>query len=222
VPAAVVARRRSVNAYGRTLAGRSGAMSVPGVDQLGEVPLEALVENASQQAVALAREQVNVARRELAARAREAGPGVAMLSGGALLAVLASGTGTAALILALARRPGASAAALGVTGAYAGGGAFLVRMGVDRLREVGPPVPETPVEDEPVENTEQDRGSAKRRAKSAADSPGRVKSAARASRPVRSAAKSAGKATDRAKPGSQASRRRASGTQTQRARRRAS
>ena len=38
-----------------------------------------------------------------------------------------TGTGTAALILLLARRPRASAAALGVTGAYAGAGAFLSR-----------------------------------------------------------------------------------------------
>ena len=83
----------------------------------------------------LAREQVDVARRELTARARQAGPGVAMVGGGALLAALASGTGTAALILLLARRPGASAAALGVTGAYAGAGAFLARGGLVRLRQ---------------------------------------------------------------------------------------
>jgi hypothetical protein len=194
-------------------------MSVPGVDQLG---VEELVENASQQAVALAREQVNVARRELTARAREAGPGVAMVGGGALLAALASGTGTAALVLLLARRPGASAAALGVTGAYAGGGAFLARRGLDRLREAGASLPEMPVQDEPVQNAKQDRGSAKRRAKSAADSPARIKSAAQSPRPLKSAAKSPRKATGRPKPEPKAPRRRAGGTQTQRARRRAS
>ena len=92
-----------------------------------------------------------------------------MVGGGALLAALASGTGTAALILLLARRPGASAA-LGVTGAYAGAGAFLAREGLVRLREAGPPLPDVPVEDEPVqnasnepvENAKQDLGSAKR------------------------------------------------------------
>lgn len=197
-------------------------MPVPGVDQLGEASLEALVENASQQAVALAREQVNVARRELTARAREAGPGVAMVGGGALLAALASGTGTAALVLLFARRPAASAAALGVTGAYAGGGAFLARRGLDRLREAGPSLPETPVEDEPVQDAKQDRGSATGRAKSAAKSPGRMKSAAQSPRPIKSAAKSPRKTTGRPKPESKAPRRRASGTQTQRARRRPS
>jgi hypothetical protein len=146
---------------------------------VGERPLEELVQAASQQALGVAREQVDVARRELTARARQAGPGVAMVGGGALLTALASGTGTAALILLLARRPGASAAALGVTGAYAGAGAFLARKGLVRLREAGPPLPDVPVQDEPAQNAKQDLGSAKRRTKSAAKSPRRTNSAAK-------------------------------------------
>ena len=156
-----------------------GLMPVPGVEQVGERPLEELVQTASQQALVVAREQVDVARRELTARARQAGPGVAMVGGGALLAALASGTGTAALILLLARRPGASAAALGVTGAYAGAGAFLARKGLVRLREAEPPLPDVPVQDEPVQNAKQGLGSAKRRKKSAAKSPRRTNSAAK-------------------------------------------
>lgn len=155
-------------------------------------------------AVVVAREQVDVARRELTARARQAGPGVAMVGGGGLLAVLASGTGTAALILLLARRPGASAAALGVTGAYAGAGAFLARKGLVRLREAGPPLPDVPVQGEPVQGAKQEVGSAKRRTKAAAKSPpqptGRPKSESK----------------------SPSSRRRASRTQTDRAHRQAS
>jgi hypothetical protein len=154
-------------------------MAVPGVEQVGERPLQELGHTVSQQAVVLVREQVDVARRELTAKARQAGPGVAMVGGGALLAALASGTGTAALILLLARRPGASAAALGVTGAYAGAGAFLAREGLERLREAGLPVPDVPVQDEPVQNAKQDRGSAKRRTTAAAKSPRFTKSAAK-------------------------------------------
>ena len=150
---------------------------------MGERPLEQLAQTASQQAVVLAREQLDVARRELTARAKQAGPGVAMMGGGALLAALASGTGTAALILLLARRPGASAAALGVTGAYAGAGALLAREGLVRLREAGPSQPDVPVQDEPVQSAEQNLGSVKRRAKSTAKStaksPGRAKAAAK-------------------------------------------
>lgn len=180
---------------------------------MGERPLEELVQSASQQAVVVAREQVDVARRELTARARQAGPGVAMVGGGALLAALASGTGTAAVVLLLARRPGA-AAALGVTGAYAGAGAFLAREGLVRIREAGPALPDVPVQDEPVQNAKQDLGSAKRRTKSAAKSPRRTSSAAQ----------SPAQPTGRPKPQSKSpsSRRRASRTQTDRTRRRAS
>jgi hypothetical protein len=143
-------------------------VSVPGVEQVGERSLQALVETASQQVVVAAREH---ASRELTARARQAGPGVAMVGGGGLLAALASGTGTAALILLLARRPGASAAALAVTGAYAGGGALLAREGLVRLRQAGPPVADVPDRDEPAQHGKQKLGSAKRRTKSPGQSP---------------------------------------------------
>jgi len=214
-------------------------MSVPGVDQVGERPLEEMVQKASQQAVVLAREQVDLARRELAARARQAGPGAAMVSGGVLLGALASGTGTAALILLLARRPGASAAALGVTGAYVSAGALLAREGLVRLREAGPHLPDAPVEDDPVvQDSAQAFGSAKRgtaaksarqtAAKSArqtaAKSARRTKHAAESARETTSAAGSARRtksakdpllrSTNRPKPKSKtpSSRRRASST----------
>jgi hypothetical protein len=213
-----------------TTAGTWILMSVPGVDQVGERPLEEMVQKASQQAVVLAREQVDVALRELAARARQAGPGAAMVSGGVLLGALASGTGTAALILLLARRPGASAAALGVTGAYASAGAVLAREGLVRLREAGPHLPDVPVQDDPVQDSAQDLGSAKRRTagksarQTAAKSARRTKSGAESARQTKSAAgsarrtKSAGdsllRSTERPKPKSKAprSRRRASST----------
>jgi Putative Actinobacterial Holin-X, holin superfamily III len=208
-------------------------MSVPGVDQVGERPLQELVQAASQQAVLLAREQVDVARRELTARASQAGPGVAMVGGGTLLAALASGTGTAALVLLLARRPGASAAALGVTGAYAGAGALLARGGLVRLRQALPPPPDAPDRDEAVENVKQDLGSAKQRITSAAKSPPlpdvpdqdeprqKAKQAlGSAKRRIKSAAKPTSSTKPKAKPPS--SRRRASRAQTARTRPRAS
>ena len=111
-------------------------MAAPRPDQLNERPLEGLAQTVSEHALVLARQQVDLARRGLATKAREAGPGAAMVGGAAFLGVLASGTGTAALVLLLARRPGASAA-LGVTGAYAGAGALLARKGLIRLREGG-------------------------------------------------------------------------------------
>ena len=210
-------------------------MAVPGADQVGGRPLEELAQTVSQQAVVLAREQADVAGRALTAKAREASTGVAMVGGGALLAALASGTGTAALILLLTRRPGASAAALGVTGAYAGVGAILAREGLARLRETGPSMPDLPVQDEPIQNAEQDRGSAKRRTKSAAKPPVGTKTAAKSARATKTAAKSprgtktAAKSPRRTKsaaksppqPKSPDSRRRASPTKADRTRRQA-
>ena len=179
---------------------------MPGANQVGGRPLEELAQTVSQQAVVLAREQADVAGRALTAKAREASTGVAMVGGGALLAALASGTGTAALILLLTRRPGASAAALGVTGAYAGAAAMLAREGLVRLREAGPPGPDVPVQDEPMQNAEQDLGSAKRRTKSATKAPRATKSAAKSARATKTAAKSprrtktAAKSPGRTKP----------------------
>ena len=111
-----------------------------------ERPLEDLVQTVSEKAVVLAREEVDLARRELTAKARHAAGGAAMVGGGAFLGVLAAGTGTAALVLLLSGRTRPSAAALGVTGLYAAGGAALAQEGIARLRAAAPPVPEQAVE----------------------------------------------------------------------------
>jgi hypothetical protein len=126
-----------------------------------ERSLEELVNTVSEQAVALARKEVELARAELAGRARAAAPAAAMVGGAGLLGVLASGTGTAGLVLLLARRPRPWAAALTVTGLYGGAAAVLARTGIERLRAAGPPVPV-----ETVESVKEDVGWLKRRLRS--------------------------------------------------------
>ena len=54
--------------------------------------------------------------------------------------------------------PGPAAAALGVAGAYAVGGAGLAQEGISRLRAAGPPVPE-----ETVESVKENLGSIKKK-----------------------------------------------------------
>jgi hypothetical protein len=135
-------------------------MAAPDGDQGTERPLGDLAQSVSEQAVVLARQQVDLARRELTAKARQAGTGAALMGGAGFLGVLASGTGTAAVVLLLAGRPRASAAALGVAAAYGGTGALMAREGLVRLREAAPPVPV-----EAVESTKKNLGSAKRGAK---------------------------------------------------------
>src|SRR5688500_14024701 len=117
-----------------------------GAGKATERPLEDLVQTVSEQAVVLAREEVDLARRELTTKARQAAAGAGMVGGGALLGVLAAGTGTAALVLLLSGRARPSAAALGVTGIYAAGGAALAQEGIARLRAAAPPVPERTME----------------------------------------------------------------------------
>jgi hypothetical protein len=117
-----------------------------GAGKATERPLEEVVQTVSEQAVVLAREEVDLARRELTAKARQAAAGAGMVGGGALLGVLAAGTGTAALVLMLSGRARPSVAALGVTGIYAAGGAALAQQGIARLRAAAPPVPERTVE----------------------------------------------------------------------------
>ena len=132
------------------------------LDQASGPPLDALVKTMSEQAAVVLREQVELARREMSGKAKQAGAGAAMVGGGAFLAALASGTATAALVLLLSRRPGSSAAALGVSGAYMGAGALLAREGLSRIKEAAPPVPQ-----ETVESAKRDLGSGKNGAKSA-------------------------------------------------------
>lgn len=160
-------------------------MPAPRAPQATERPLGELAQTVSEQAVALARQEVGRARSELTSKAREASTGAAMVGGAALLATLAAGTGTAGLVLLLAGRPRPSAAALGVTGVYAGAGALLAQQGIARLRAAAPPAP-----DETTESVEENRGSPKKpagsrqtRAGGAANRSRKAASAARAKKP---------------------------------------
>jgi Putative Actinobacterial Holin-X, holin superfamily III len=135
-------------------------MSVPGVDKAAQQSFGDMAQVMSEQAMVLVRQEVARARRELSAKAKDASSGAAMVGGAALLGTLAAGTGTAALVLLLARRPEPSAAALGVTGLYAGAGALLARQGLAHLRAAAPPIPE-----ETVQSVKRDLGSKKKPAR---------------------------------------------------------
>ncbi len=157
-------------------------MAIPGSDKAIERPLEDMVQTVSEQAVVLARQEMQLARRELTAKAKQAGAGAAMVGGAGFLAALAAGTGTAALVLFLSRRPRPATAALGVTGLYAAGGAALAQEGITRLRAAGPPVPEETVQS--VKNL----GSTKK--KRAEPAQKRAKPAQKRAKPARKRAKS--------------------------------
>jgi hypothetical protein len=116
-------------------------MAVPPERDVGE-----LLEQLAAQSATLVRQELELARRELADQAREAGVGAAMLSGAGVLGLLSAGAGTAGLVMMLARSPRPWKAALTVSGLYAGGAALLAREGRERLAAVGVPKPEQTIE----------------------------------------------------------------------------
>jgi Putative Actinobacterial Holin-X, holin superfamily III len=111
-----------------------------------ERPVEDLMRQLAEQAGALVREEIALARAELEGQVRELGVGAGMIGAAGLLGLLSAGTGTAALVLMLARRPRPWFAAATVSGAYAGAAALLAREGQRRIAAVGVPVPQQAAE----------------------------------------------------------------------------
>jgi hypothetical protein len=108
--------------------------------------VEDLLRRLADEAGTLVRQELELARAELAGQARELAIGGGMVAGGGLLGLLSAGSGTAALILVLARRPRPWLAALTVSGLYAGGAAALALEGRRRILQVGVPIPEQTVD----------------------------------------------------------------------------
>jgi hypothetical protein len=101
-----------------------------------------LVKQLSEQTATLARQEVELAKAELAVKGRRAGIGAGMFGGAGLFGLFAFASLTAAAILALstALAPWLSALIVGVAyGAIAGVAAL---MGKSKVQEAGPPVPE--------------------------------------------------------------------------------
>jgi uncharacterized membrane protein YqjE len=105
-----------------------------------------LVKDLSGQFSTLVRQEVELAKAEMAEKGKKAGVGAGMLGGAGVAALMTVGSLTAFLIMALALALPAWASALIVTalrGAIAGA---LAQLGRDRLRAMGKPIPEKTVE----------------------------------------------------------------------------
>lgn len=105
-----------------------------------------LVKELSGQVSTLARQEVELAKVELAEKGKKAGLGAGMLGGAAVAGLLMLGSLTAFLIIAIALALPAWASALIVTGLWAAVAAVLALRGRDELRRMGKPVPEQTVE----------------------------------------------------------------------------
>ncbi|MDQ4125119.1 MAG: phage holin family protein [Actinomycetota bacterium] len=94
----------------------------------------------------LIRQEIALAKAEVAQKAKAGSAAAGMLGGAALAALLTALTFTAFLILVLAEALPGWAAALIVTVVYGAAAAFLALKGRDRVKEMTPPVPEQTVE----------------------------------------------------------------------------
>jgi hypothetical protein len=141
---------------------RSGGVPSSRNATADERSLGELVKQLSDQTATLARKEVELAKTEMALKARRVGVGAGAFGAAGLMGVLALGSLTAAAILALATALEPWLAALIVAVTYAAIAGALALIGRSRVQEGTPPVPE-----EAVESVKEDVEWAKTKAKSA-------------------------------------------------------
>lgn len=105
-----------------------------------------LVRDLSRDTSLLVRQEIALAKAEMAEKAEKAGVGLGMLAGAAVAALLMLGTLTAFLVLALDGAMPAWTAALVVTLCWAVVAGVLALLGRQALREMGSPMPEQTME----------------------------------------------------------------------------
>jgi len=113
---------------------------------LRERSLGELFGRLSEQAAAMARLEVRLAKAEMVQKGRLAGRGAALVAAGVLVALGAFGAVTATLIMALSEGMDGWLAGLIVTVVYALIAVALALSGRRRIAEASPPVPEQTVE----------------------------------------------------------------------------
>ena len=125
-------------------------------------PLGEVARDLTRDVSLLVRQEVQLAKAEMAEKGRIAAPGVGMIGGATVAALLAGAALTAAAILALAIFLPEWLAALIVGAVLATAAYVLVQRGKERVAEAGAPVPE-----QTIETVKEDVEWAKTRASSA-------------------------------------------------------
>lgn len=119
-----------------------------------------LVKDLSEQTSRLVRQEVELAKVELAEKGKRAGQGAGMFGGAGLFGLFAFGALTATFILALSTVVAPWLAALIVTVVYGAIAGVLALQGKNKVQEAGPPLPE-----QAVDSTKEDVAWVKTRAK---------------------------------------------------------
>jgi uncharacterized membrane protein YqjE len=130
--------------------------------ELHDRPVGELLKELSNQTTMLVRQELELAKAEMAEKGKQAGIGAGMFGGAGLFGVFALAALTTAVIAALATGMDVWLAALIVAVVYAAVAAVLALLGRQRTREAAPPAPE-----QAIESTKEDIQWAKTRVKSA-------------------------------------------------------
>ena len=131
-------------------------------NDLRDRPVGELLKELSNQTSSLVRQELELAKAEMAEKGKKAGLGAGMFGGAGLFGFLALVALTACLIAALATGMDVWLAALIVTVVYAAIAGVLALMGRKKTQEATPPAPE-----QAIESTKEDVQWAKTQAKSA-------------------------------------------------------
>jgi uncharacterized membrane protein YqjE len=131
-------------------------------DELRDRPIGELLKELSTQTSTLVRQELELAKAEMAEKGKQAGLGAGMFGGAGLFGLLALAALTTCLIAALATGMDVWLAAVIVAAVYAGIAAVLALLGRQKTREATPPAPE-----QAIESTKEDVRWAKSRARSA-------------------------------------------------------
>jgi MFS family permease len=125
----------------------------------GERPVGDIVKDATEQAQTLVRQEIELAKAELAEKGKKAGMGAGMFGGAGLFGLFAFGALTAAFIGAVDLAVPFWAAALIVAAVYGAIAGVLALTGKNKVQEATPPVPE-----QTVDNVKEDVAWTKQRA----------------------------------------------------------
>jgi uncharacterized membrane protein YqjE len=131
-------------------------------EDLRDRPIGELLKELSNQTTTLVRQELELAKAEMAEKGKKAGLGAGMFGGAGLFGLLALGALTTCLIAALATGVDLWLAALIVALVYAAIAGVLALAGKRKTQEATPPAPE-----QAIESTKEDVQWAKTRAKSA-------------------------------------------------------
>jgi len=120
--------------------------STSGNTDLRERPLGEVARDLTRDVSLLVRQEVELAKAEMAQKGRIAAPGLGMIGGAGVAGLMAAGALTAFLILVLSIVLPEWAAALIVGAALAATAYLLAKQGKERVGEAGAPIPEQTVE----------------------------------------------------------------------------